>query len=126
MKIIQTDYRIDGESWTQLLALKCELTTEHLANPDELKVIGFVHLRHAGLKSAKFCDLWVHRDSRRQRVATALVEMSENIARQSDCETLGCVVSIENDGAADFYKAIGYQFAWEFTEDNDRIMVKQL
>lgn len=134
MKIERTDFTLDKQQITRLIAWFCNgiefeekiASKERLINIVSPQIVGFVDLQHVNRVSAKFTELYVPRDHRRNGIGKAMMTECEFIARASGCKTLGCVVIASNGDAQDFYKSCGFSVAWEFDDDHDRIMSKQL
>jgi ribosomal protein S18 acetylase RimI-like enzyme len=113
MKIHQLDARVDGVRSTHLVAFFAE------------DFAGSVDLLYQDRVSATVKELFVDNVYRGQGIGTALITRCCEIARNGGCETLGLSLAKDNSGAAEFYKKLGFIFAFQY-DDGSFVVVKIL
>jgi len=69
--------------------------------------------------------LFVHRGFRMQGVGRELVQEAIELSRSLGCETLGLSLAADNYSGAQFYKKLGFTFAYEY-DDGSFIVTKTL
>ena len=86
-------------------------------------VVGTITVRHQKRPVADFARLFVAPHCRRQNIGRLLLETAEAIARESGCDGLSCNVTAANPEGAQFYKALGFIRAFEYS-DGDQLFHK--
>lgn len=101
--------------------------THIVAVSDSAKpIVGFVSLKHKGLRSAQFAKLFVDEAWRRHGVGSALVNFCCARADQSECESINAVVHHDNLEVMPFYRKLGFRVAFEWAEDRDLLIFRAL
>lgn len=117
-KIEKLEIFIDGVRTTQLIAI----CYSQIAVP---QFVGTVELLCVGRRSACIRQLFVHPDYRMQGIGTMLVECALKVSRAAGCEAIGLSLAKSNDEAADFYRRLGFFFAYEY-DDGSFVLSKSL
>lgn len=92
---------------------------------DEGVFLGTVGLQYRNLRAANIRQLYVKEDCRGRGIGSHLVDYCCGVAKVAGCETLGLVVNKANDGAREFYKKLGFIFAYQY-DNGDDLMTKVL
>lgn len=106
------------------LRFDCDPEETQIVMVDGTFFCGTVRLQFEGRKSACIWRLQVHPKARRQGIGTRLVECCCKIAKDAGCETIGLTLDKDNEGAAGFYRKLGFIFGYEF--DDSFVMVRIL
>lgn len=85
------------------------------------RIYGTVALQHKDRRAASICRLFVTKNYRRRKLGTYLVDECIRVARGSGCETLGLLVKKDNESAREFYRKIGFLFAYQY-DNGDELM----
>lgn len=74
--------------------------------------IGFLHRRSACIRR-----LFVAKAVRGKGIGSALVNRCCEIARASNCESVGLSLDVTNGNTEEFYKKLGFKFGYQFSEE---------
>ena len=110
-RIRSIDCSVDGNEETMLVFV------------DEGDFLGTVGLQYRNLRAANIRQLYVKDDCRGRGIGSYLVAECCRIAKDAGCETLGLVVDKANDGAREFYRKLGFIFAYQY-DNGDDLMTK--
>jgi GNAT superfamily N-acetyltransferase len=111
--IKRLDVSIDGLDHSKLMALV------------EDRAVGTIDLLHVERKAASFRELFVDREYRRGGIGKALVKTCEQMAIESGCEYLGCLVAAGNHSVVPFYLLLGFEICYEH-DDGMLILTKRI
>lgn len=115
-KLFSIDTVVDGSPETHIIALT--EAGDH--------IVGFVSLRHKGLRSAQFAKLFVDENFRRHGLGSRLVNHCCARADQSRCESINAVVKHDNRAVLPFYRQLNFRVVYEWPEDGDLMISRAL
>jgi GNAT superfamily N-acetyltransferase len=125
MRLLAFDCKVDGVRTSQLVAFGDD-------DRSGRAIVGMVELLYQKAnpdltprRSACIRMLFVHRSFRKQGIGRQLVNEACEIARSYGCETLGLRLAAINYSGAEFYRKLGFQFAYEY-DDGSFVVTKNL
>lgn len=118
--INRLDATFESKAVTTLIATRPAL----VSGPSNVVIVGMVQLQHEHLRCARVRQLYVVPEEREKGIASKLLDTCAEIAKRSQCESIGLLVNIKNERAQAIYKLKGYVLA--YADETDFIMGKRL
>lgn len=126
MKIERLDCEVDGTRTSQLIAFGDDAQSgRSVIGTVELLFLKANEKRATPRRSACVRMLYVHQSFRFQGIGRQLIDEACEIARRYGCETLGLSLAADNYPGSEFYKKLGFNFAYEY-DDGSFIVTKNL